>query len=749
MAYTPALEDIPGDTEESSRSYTPSFEDVPEEESSNQSFGRKLVPNIVAGLAQMGHGLINTPSNFANYLASKNLIKPETAHKVPRQQDYDYAELLNLPKTATLSDKLIRGLAQYAPAILAPEAELGALGKGISSIPYAGRFLKKAIGNALPVGGFSATQSEDQPVESAAHGAAATLPFSALSTLATTMNPWARIAGRVGLGAAGAYGGYEGAKSLGADSLTAEIPAAVIGGTLGLMGRNPKTEARENMLKGVEGTPYQEKLEAANRLGLKYITPAEASGNPFVGAKQGAAGKTDEGSTLLYNEGQERLASEKKAIQSIKSSIGPVSSDASFAVRDAAKEYLDKLKKLRSKETTPFYKEAENLEIPQHELDSLLENPRIKKTYSDILHDPDYQIHLQGKQPTGKKMIAMVENRIDNLINLAEKKPYNQERIDNLKFARKNVKDNYHDSRVQHVLDEIYKNDPVFHATASAINPRSIKLLDLVKKKIDSESENIGSKLNASGRDKFKSGLIGNASEKIRKVADQYVEPYTKARNIHEDMTPTVQEAEKSSIGKIANTKDINLKNISKMIFDPSQTNLHVLSKLKNSIMRENPKAWNGIVRNEMDRLTNKGNITGNSFYKKVLENPGLYGQFTLALNHNPKALQKLEDAKLVFGDLISPPSVRTASALSKTAMDQNRNALKHFADSIKEKFTTRQYDKAAIELITNPKWVDELHKVEGISNFRKRAGKFIDLMGRVTGSSVSHDNKTTNEGNE
>lgn len=170
MPYIPSLNDIP---EESS--YSPSLSDIPENDFS-PSFGEKLAPNILVGLAQMGHGIINTPSNVGKFLESKF---PEgtlasklglKASSIPRQQDYDYAKLLKLPENATLSDKLIQGFAEYAPSMALPAADIGIAGKAISKIPGIGGYLEKAAGNIIPQSAFGSTQTEN-PLVGAGEGA--------------------------------------------------------------------------------------------------------------------------------------------------------------------------------------------------------------------------------------------------------------------------------------------------------------------------------------------------------------------------------------------------------------------------------------------------------------------------------------------------------------------------------------------------------------------------------------------------
>lgn len=70
----------------------------------------------------------------------------------------------------SLADKMIQGLAQYAPAFLAPGANLGGAGHAIGSIPKVGGYLAETASQAIPQAAFGATQ-EENPLQGAAEGA--------------------------------------------------------------------------------------------------------------------------------------------------------------------------------------------------------------------------------------------------------------------------------------------------------------------------------------------------------------------------------------------------------------------------------------------------------------------------------------------------------------------------------------------------------------------------------------------------
>lgn len=145
-----------------------------------RSFLSKLAPNVIAGLAEGGHNILNAPHNIVN------MVSPSLASHIPTQQDYDYPKLVGLDEPATLSDKIIRGLAQYAPAAVIPEAEAAELPLGASLGAKASAFGNRVQSNALRQGLYGATQNSNPVVGlgfGALGGAAGTVAGSAVNSL--------------------------------------------------------------------------------------------------------------------------------------------------------------------------------------------------------------------------------------------------------------------------------------------------------------------------------------------------------------------------------------------------------------------------------------------------------------------------------------------------------------------------------------------------------------------------------------
>jgi hypothetical protein len=542
------------------------------------------IKDPLAGLANLGHGLLNAPHNIAALFSEK------LASHIPKQDEFNYSEALGIPEDQkNLADKLIQFAPELGVSLGLPATRLGKLGEVIDKLPGWGKYLKAGLGNAISQGGFAATQSPE-PGKAALEAGAITAPFSALSEAVKSGNPTVRNVGRVlgGLGAGGL--GYYGAKSLGAPEPAADLSAILLG-ALGSRGGSTDRRVRENMLKGVEGTSYQEPLEASKRLGLTYITPAEASGNPFTGGVQGSIGKTEGGAKLLYEKGKERAGSEENAIENLFGNIFP--------------------KKLEERKNA-LYKSAEPIEVPEQELEKLKDNEIFKSAMAHVQREPAYREKLKGVPKNSIEYLNQIKEAMDDMIEKAPKK---------------------------------------------------------------------------------EAAIIRNTKNELTAVADKVSPEYKEARQLAE----------------------------------------------------------RGIVRREIEDLFNKKDETGTNLFKSLLSNKRDYNDLQNKFNRLEKtastpeqiesmksAQQQLEDMKLIFGRLINVPTAKTAEALARGSMSKERSTAQAAMKYLQELLSGGKYDKAAVELITNPKWSDELDKLGEITKKDKLMAAFHNLLGKAAAQEIA-----------
>lgn len=152
------------------------------------------------------------------------------------------------------------------------------------------------------------------------------------------------------------------------------------------------------------------------------------------------------------------------------------------------------------------------------------------------------------------------------------------------------------------VLHEFPESGSVSKSIQRVINmigsDPSLKRLHNVKLEIDDMLTKVGD------------GSLGNtAKRELRNIKQALVDQmeaaspaYREARLTFEAESPAVTQLEESIIGKIADIDDTQLKNVSRRIFDPAETNPTVVRRAKAVIDEVDPDAWNRLVRAEIER---------------------------------------------------------------------------------------------------------------------------------------------------
>jgi hypothetical protein len=158
---------------------------------------------------------------------------------------------------------------------------------------------------------------------------------------------------------------------------------------------------------------------------------------------------------------------------------------------------------------------------------------------------------------------------------------------------------------------------------------------------------------------------------------------------------------------------------------------------MSDRFLAENPDAWRKIVRNEMERrIDTKGehktSNSGSNFFDKILSNDRDFNQFHEAMKGLPNAQAKLRNMRLAFKNLINSYTVKTAAGQAKSSLDVPRSTGQFISKQL-QKIAGGKYDKAAIEIITNPDWdLSYLPKINAKSTPAQKASyfkKFTEIL--------------------
>jgi len=283
------------------------------------------------GIKDPAIGVLNMGREFAN------LPHKVSGGKIPEfsPSDFDFGGALGVEKPEPM-DKLIQFAGQYGPSLAIPGVGLGRAGQAISKIPGAGKYLSKAVSEAIPQALYGAAQAPQDSLKAGAETGATMVPLHILTQLMGSTSPKVKTLAKILGGGASGLLGREGAKSMGFGEVGSDA-AALFLGALGARGMDTVKDRKMRLTEGLNKPLANEKLAAANRLGLDYLTPAEAGESQLAATRQGALGKTEEGAKLLHEKTQSREKSERRAIES---TLNKIYSDDLNPVINAAYEGL-------------------------------------------------------------------------------------------------------------------------------------------------------------------------------------------------------------------------------------------------------------------------------------------------------------------------------------------------------------------------------------------------------------------------
>ncbi len=381
-------------------------EELASQPEDNQNLFQKVmrygIKDPAIGVLNMGREFANLPNKL-----SRGFI-PEFS-----PSDYNFGEALGVEEPSS-TDKLIQFVGQYAPSFALPGANLGKAGQALNKIPKAGKFISKGISEAIPQALYAASQAPHEAVKSGAEAGALVAPFGALSELIKSPSKKIRNVAKYGAGGLAALLGRESAKGLGFGETGSDI-AAIVSAALASRGLQSPKERMEKLTEGVDPYLAEERLKAAKKLDLPYLTPAEAGVSPWAAKRQGALGKTEEGARLMNEKAVYRQKREKDAIETVLNQIySPGKMDKKV------KEAYQAINEVNLPQEFPL--QFKNNEIIK-EAKNLVENtPAYKESLKDLMpKNVKLKPGQSDAQATSLVYWDHVKRALDDMINKAER----------------------------------------------------------------------------------------------------------------------------------------------------------------------------------------------------------------------------------------------------------------------------------------------------------------------------------------
>ncbi len=122
------------------------------------------------------------------------------------------------------------------------------------------------------------------------------------------------------------------------------------------------------------------------------------------------------------------------------------------------------------------------------------------------------------------------------------------------------------------------------------------------------------------------------------------------------------------------------------------------------------------MVRAGLEKVFDQKEVNGQNFYR-ALASEKKFDQLMTSLRNAPQAAENLKSMRLIFKDLMGPPTIKTAKGKEEYGMNMARNEGDFLKNMLEHAFTRGGNDTAAIEFITSKDWAKQLEEINKISD--------------------------------
>lgn len=127
------------------------------------------------------------------------------------------------------------------------------------------------------------------------------------------------------------------------------------------------------------------------------------------------------------------------------------------------------------------------------------------------------------------------------------------------------------------------------------------------------------------------------------------------------------------------------------------------------------------MVRKGLEKVFDQKEVNGTNFYR-ALASQKKFDEVLSHLKNAPEAAENLKAMRLIFNDLMGPPTIKTAKGTEERGMNMARNEGDFLKNMLEHAFTRGGNDKAAIEFITSKDWAKQLGEINKISDNQMKA---------------------------
>lgn len=191
--------------------------------------------------------------------------------------------------------------------------------------------------------------------------------------------------------------------------------------------------------------------------------------------------------------------------------------------------------------------------------------------------------------------------------------------------------------------------------------------------------------------------------------------------------------AKRSLDDQIESASKSGEKNLARLLKDSKNKLVSTMDEASESYPKARELARRRLTRENLEGMINKGETTGTNFYSKILKNDKKFNKVMSQVKDIPMAQEKLSDMRMAFKNLVNPVTTKRAASQAQTEIGKKGGTFHDEIYNMGRKLLGGHYDKAQIELITNPHWDKEFSRIAKIKDSQEKALGFGNLLSKIT----------------
>ena len=488
----------------------------------------------------------------------------------------------------------------------------------------------EGIKNAL----LGAIVSPEHQIRGALLGGAGGAGFEGINR--AIQNPW--IARPLGAALGGGIGYLGGG-----------LTGAALGAGLGTLARGAK-DAPEDFLAYVDSKQAKTVMDAARRQEV-HLRPGEATGERNALMAEGSMGFTPEGHAALGKADEASFRQQETAINKLFGDISPVSETPQAQVRDFARD-----------------------KVRAAEISTQRANEKRIDDFLTSLAPTTEGVNVQTREAANRIVEKQIKQRAEKAAPLYKKAKTKKIEPSMLTSLRS-------DPLIDDAITYVMKNK-AYNKYIKGESDNSIAVLDLAKRELAARGQvgyNPEKPISNTER-----GSYISSSKRLDTELKRNNKTYREATKAFAEDSPAVVALYQSPIGKMARMSDGQLKNVTKNIFDRSQTDTKRFNEVADRIYKEDPNLWNKIVRSHVENKLNmaKRGDVASIMYDNVFGTARDRQQLYDAVKNNPSAVAQLRNMEINFADNKAKISSMKKTMIGRIANMDDKQLIK-LSDSI------------------------------------------------------------------